>query len=74
MTCDPSLSGTRLVHPILAGERHPMSYAREACAAVAGCEDRADWKNCKMDGVEAEEAAVEALKKRFAPFDPAAQA
>ena len=30
-----------------------MQYAREACASILGCDEKADWKNCKMDTIEA---------------------
>jgi len=65
-------NGKRLVHPILQGERHPMGYARDAVAALVGQPEKADWRNCKMDSVEEETAAVDAFKARFAKFDPAA--
>lgn len=54
--------GSRLVHPIRTGERHPLQLGREALAKVAGRPDRADWRTCKAD--EAEEARrVESLKR-----------
>lgn len=54
--------GSRLVHPIRTGERHPLQLGREALAKVAGRPDRADWRTCKAD--EAEEARrVENLKQ-----------
>lgn len=57
-----------------------MVFARQALARALGLGSRADWKACMPDpcapgcegrsvaALEAEEA--DALKRRFAPFDP----
>ena len=29
--------GSRLVHPIAAGERHPLNFGREACNLLLSC-------------------------------------
>ena len=40
--------GQRLVHIIARGVRHPLSFGRDAAAALAGVPDRADWKVCQV--------------------------
>jgi len=62
--------GNRLVHAIVSGERHPMSFGREVAADLLGQSSRADWNECKLPSQEAEEGAVNAFKKRFEAFDP----
>ncbi len=61
--------GSRLVHPLSYGERHPLSFGREVLATIAGVPQRADWKVCKMDGQTEEEAACAAFKTEFKRFD-----
>jgi diadenosine tetraphosphate (Ap4A) HIT family hydrolase len=65
-------------------KRHPMMFARQALARALGLAARADWKVCMPDprapgsggksvaALEAEE--VDALKRKFAPFDPCSAA
>lgn len=64
--------GSKLVHP-LAG-RFSMSFGREAAAALIGAPDRADWKNCRLDGGggggHTEESAVAQLKANIATSAP----
>lgn len=64
--------GSSLVHPIAHGERHPLSFGRDALASLAGAPERADWKACAVPVAE-ERARAEAFKERFARFDPLMQ-
>lgn len=61
--------GSRLVHPIAYGERHPLNFGREVLAALAGCPERADWKACAVP-VDEERARTERFKAEFKAFDP----
>jgi diadenosine tetraphosphate (Ap4A) HIT family hydrolase len=61
--------GSRLVHPLSYGERHPLSFGREVLAGLAGAPERSDWKACKMSSQKEEEQAVELFKNRFKSFD-----
>ena len=61
--------GSRLVHPLGFGERHPLSFGREVLATIAGVPERADWKVCKMNGLDEETSACEAFKQGFKQFD-----
>lgn len=65
--------GTRLVHAIPRGERHPMGFGREAMADVLGLPQAANWKECKLAGEKEETRAAEEFKAIFEAFDPAAQ-
>jgi len=60
--------GTRMVHVIRPGEKHPMGFVREVAAALAGKPDKADWKKCEV-GREAEEQAAEELRAAFGDYD-----
>lgn len=60
--------GSKLVHPILYGERHPLNYGREVLAELVGAPQKSDWKACSMSSEE-EKKKVESFKKVFAPFD-----
>jgi diadenosine tetraphosphate (Ap4A) HIT family hydrolase len=60
--------GSRLVHPIAYGERHPLNFGREVLAELAGVPHRADWKECQ--GTPEEEAQrTEAFRTAFKGFD-----
>jgi len=61
--------GVRLVHVLSRGERHPMSFCREAAANALGVPEKADWKNCRMTLHEENEAS-QAFKTKFGQFDP----
>jgi hypothetical protein len=61
--------GARLVHPLAQGERMNMQFGREVMAQLLGAPDKADWRNCTLDGP-GEEARAAAFKELFAPFDP----
>ncbi len=60
--------GSRLVHPIAYGERHPLNFGREVLAELAGVPDRADWKICQGTPEE-EEQRTEAFRNAFKGFD-----
>ncbi|CAD7957469.1 unnamed protein product [Amoebophrya sp. A25] len=47
----------------------PMNFAREMLCDALDCPDRADWRDCQLDGP-AEKAHATALKDRLAPFLP----
>jgi hypothetical protein len=60
--------GSRLVHPIAYGERHPLNFGREVLAELAGVPERGDWKACASGpGEEARRTA--AFKAKFEPYD-----
>ena len=60
--------GSRLVHPIAYGERHPLSFGREVLASLAGAPERSDWKVCSVSQQE-EMQRTELFKSRFKPYD-----
>ncbi|KAH7619036.1 hypothetical protein Ndes2526B_g05985 [Nannochloris sp. 'desiccata'] len=60
--------GSRLVHPIAYGERHPLNFGREVLAELAGVPHRADWKECQGTPEE-EEQRTEAFRNAFKGFD-----
>jgi hypothetical protein len=60
----------RLVQAVTKGARHPLAFGRTVAAALAGCPERADWKECAVSPPE-EVARTDAFKAAFAPFDPA---
>lgn len=60
--------GSRLVHPISYGERHPLSFGREVLADLMGTPERADWKMCKMSPQE-EVNNAEQFKLNFKSYD-----
>ncbi|KAL6749502.1 CwfJ C-terminus 1-domain-containing protein-like protein [Haematococcus lacustris] len=60
--------GTRLVRPIMRGERWPMNLGREVLAELAGEAKRADWKACAVSAEE-EAARTERFKTGFKPYD-----
>ena len=60
--------GSRLVHPIVFGERHPLVYGREVLAELAGVPERADWKECQCPPAE-EAARTERFKAAFKKYD-----
>lgn len=60
--------GSRLVHPIAYGERHPLNFGREVLAKLVGQPERADWKACAV-AVDEERARTERFKAKFKPFD-----
>ena len=62
--------GSRLVHPIVYGERHPLNYGREVLAALAEVPERADWKVCQSESVAEEEARTTAFRNVFKEYDP----
>lgn len=62
--------GSRYAAPVPRGERHPLSFGRDAAAAVAGAPERADWKACQV-APPAEVARAEAFKAAFKAHDPA---
>ena len=59
----------RLVQPVPKGARHPLAFGRAVAAALAGCPERADWKECAVAPPQEVERA-EAFKAAFAPHDP----
>lgn len=61
--------GSRLVHPLGFGDRHPLAFGREVLAGLAGVPERADWKVCKMADVAEEEKRCAAFKGGFKEFD-----
>ena len=65
--------GTRLVHRMARGERHPMAFGRETIAAALGKPDRAAWKSCSMGSEEDETKVTNAFKEVFADYDPTQQ-
>lgn len=62
-------NGTRLVAPLMPGQRLPMNLGREILADLAGCQERAEWKAAVLPGTAAEEKAAEAFKGMFAKYD-----
>lgn len=60
--------GSRLVHPVAYGERHPLNYGREVLAELAGVPERADWKVCQSTPAE-EQQRTAAFKAAFEPYD-----
>ena len=60
--------GSRLVHPIAYGERHPLNFGREVLAELAGVPHRADWKECQ-GSAEEEEQRTETFRAAFKDFD-----
>jgi len=60
--------GSRLVHPIQYGERHPLSFGRDVLATLMGTPERADWKLCKVSAQDETENA-EKFKSNFKPYD-----
>lgn len=60
--------GSRLVHPIAYGERHPLSFGRDVLAELIGTPERADWKLCKVSQEEELDNA-EKFKSNFKPYD-----
>lgn len=60
--------GSRLVHPIQYGERHPLSFGREVLADLMGTPERADWKLCKVSTEEESENAGK-FKSNFKSYD-----
>ncbi|KXZ54774.1 hypothetical protein GPECTOR_4g844 [Gonium pectorale] len=61
--------GSRLVRPLMRGERWPMALGREVLAELAGAPERASWKQCSSAPDE-ERRRVERFKELFKPFDP----
>jgi diadenosine tetraphosphate (Ap4A) HIT family hydrolase len=61
--------GSRLVHPIAYGERHPLDYGREVLARMVGAPERADWKACKCASEADESSLTEQFKAVFKPYD-----
>ncbi|KAF5835451.1 CwfJ C-terminus 1-domain-containing protein-like protein [Dunaliella salina] len=60
--------GTRLVRPIMRGERFPMNLGREVLADLAGTPERSDWKACSVS--EEEEAArTQRFRDLFKAYD-----
>lgn len=60
--------GSRLIHPIAYGERHPLSFGRDVLASLAKVPERADWKLCKVSEQE-EIENTEQFKTKFKPYD-----
>ncbi|KAG2442256.1 hypothetical protein HYH02_009740 [Chlamydomonas schloesseri] len=60
--------GSRLVRPLMRGERWPMTLGREVLADLAGVPERAGWKACALTPEE-EAARVERFKQLFQPYD-----
>lgn len=60
--------GSRLVHPIAYGEKHPLNFGREVLSKLAGVPERADWKACKYSDEE-EVALTENFKSAFKRWD-----
>lgn len=60
--------GSRLVHSIAYGERHPLSYGREVLAHLVKAPERADWKICAVSPNE-EIARCDAFKGIFSKYD-----
>jgi len=60
--------GSRLVHQIQYGERHPLTFGREVLAQLVGQPERAEWKTCAV-GEEEEVARCEAFKAAFSKYD-----
>jgi hypothetical protein len=54
------------------GGRIPVQFGREVLAALMGQPERAHWKACAQTQAQ-EEAAADAFKAHFAPFDPTLQ-
>ena len=61
--------GSRLVHSIAFGERHPLSFGREVLAELAGVPHRANWKECQCSSGEEEERRTQAFRAAFKNFD-----
>lgn len=60
--------GCRLVHQIQYGERHPLTFGREALAQLVGQPERAEWKLCAVSE-EKEVARCEGFKTAFSKYD-----
>ncbi|CAL8469438.1 g8979 [Coccomyxa elongata] len=60
--------GSRLVHAITRGEKHPLNFGREVAAVLAGAPGRADWKKCASTPRE-EAARTAKFKQLFKPHD-----
>ena len=60
----------RLVQAVTKGARHPLGFGRLVAATLAGCPERADWKECAVSPPE-EVARADAFKAAWAAFDPA---
>lgn len=60
--------GSRMVHPIAYGERHPLNFGREVLAELAGVPHRADWKECQGTPAE-EDQRTQAFRAAFKDFD-----
>ncbi|PNW80996.1 hypothetical protein CHLRE_07g338700v5 [Chlamydomonas reinhardtii] len=60
--------GSRLVRPLMRGERWPMALGREVLADLAGAPERASWKACALTPEE-EAGRVERFKQLFKPYD-----
>ncbi|GIL82924.1 hypothetical protein Vretimale_8428 [Volvox reticuliferus] len=65
--------GSRLVRPLMRGERWPMALGREVLADLAGVPERASWKQCSSSPEE-ERQRVEQFRQLFKPFDVMQQA
>jgi hypothetical protein len=63
--------GARYAAPVPRGARHPLTFGRDAAAAVAGAPDRADWRACQV-APPAEVERADAFKATFKAHDPAA--
>lgn len=61
--------GGAVIRTIKRGERLPMNLGRQILAALAGVPDRADWRACAKAGPAEEEAAAEAFKAMYKPYD-----
>lgn len=61
--------GSRLVHPIAYGERHPLSFGREVLANLMGTPERADWKVCTKGSPQEESDNAEKFKSNFKSYD-----
>ncbi|KAG2490789.1 hypothetical protein HYH03_010711 [Edaphochlamys debaryana] len=60
--------GSRLVRPLMRGERWPMALGREVLADLAGAPERASWKACALKPEE-EAARAERFKTLFGPYE-----
>ncbi|GLI67306.1 hypothetical protein VaNZ11_011492 [Volvox africanus] len=65
--------GSRLVRPLMQGERWPMALGREVFADLAGVPERASWKQCSSSHEE-ERQRVERFRQLFKAFDVMQQA
>ncbi|KAG1653851.1 hypothetical protein FOA52_009081 [Chlamydomonas sp. UWO 241] len=62
--------GVRLLKVLQRGEpRFPLNLGREVLACLAGCQERADWKQCSRTDAETA-AASDAFKEMFKEHEP----